>query len=291
MRCKFSIFLCVMKIFNTFTQYFRLIFMNIREIEYSRHFLVIAHGDYFPKNAFTAGKIFAKGFQKGLTLLVWESKMSDEFKAELEEERKSLGDTQFIVESVDGGFQDIVDMTERTETPMIFVEFSKKRGFYRPMNFFKGFRELRIPFVMMKDTMTKPNFDKILVPVAFLPEEKEKGSYSSNMGRFLGSEIQILQAKDYGTRAKKNVDAITKVYDGFELKYSVEMGKKDSFKVEKEAVEMASSGEYGMVLITNSRDYGLDDIIFGPKEQHLFKQTTTPLMCINPRGDLYVLCW
>ena len=111
------------------------------------------------------------------------------------------------------------------------------------------------------------------------------------MGRFLGSEIQILQAKDYGTRAKKNVDAITKVYDGFELKYSVEMGKKDSFKVEKEAVEMAMNGEYGMVLITNSRDYGLDDIIFGPKEQHLFKSTTTPLMCINPRGDLYVLCW
>lgn len=291
MRCKFSIFLCVMKIFNTFTQYFRLIFMNIREIEYSRHFLVIAHGDYFPKNAFTAGKIFAKGFQKGLTLLVWESKMSDEFKTELEEERKSLGDTQFIVESVDGGFQDIVDMTERTETPMIFVEFSKKRGFYRPMNFFKGFRELRIPFVMMKDNMPMPNFDKILVPVAFLPEEKEKGSYSSNMGRFLGSEIQVLQAKDYGTRAKKNVDAITKVYDSFELKYSVEMGKKDSFKVEKEAVEMAMNGEYGMVLITNSRDYGLDDIIFGPKEQHLFKQTTTPLMCINPRGDLYVLCW
>lgn len=291
MRCKFSIFLCVMKIFNTFTQYFRLIFMNIREIEYSRHFLVIAHGDYFPKNAFTAGKIFAQGFQKGLTLLVWESKMSDEFKTELEEERKSLGDTQFIVESVDGGFQDIVDMTERTETPMIFVEFSKKRGFYRPMNFFKGFRELRIPFVMMKDSMPMPDFKKILVPVAFLPEEKEKGSYSSNMGRFLGSEIQILQAKDYGTRAKKNVDAITKVYDGFELKYNVEMGKKDSFKVEKEAVEMASSGEYGMVLITNSRDYGLDDIIFGPKEQHLFKQTTTPLMCINPRGDLYVLCW
>ena len=265
--------------------------MNTREIEYSRHFLVLAHGDYFPKNAFTAGKIFAKGFQKGLTLLVWESEMSEEFKAELEEEKKSLGDIPFICESVDGGFEDIVSLTERTETPIIFVEFSKKRGFYRPMNFFKGFRDLRIPFVMLKDTMPALDFSKILVPVAFLPEEKEKGSYSSNMGRFLGSEIQILQAKDYGTRAKKNVDAITKVYDGFELKYSVEMGVKDSFKIEKQAVEMASEGNFGMILVTTSRDYGLDDIIFGPKEQHLFKQTTTPLMCINPRGDLYVLCW
>lgn len=280
-----------MKIFNTFTEYFLTIIMNIREIEYSRHFLVLAHGDYFPKNAFTAGKIFAKGFNKGLTMLVWESEMSAEFKSELEEEKKSLGDVPFICESVDGGFEDVVAMTERTETPMIFIEFSKKRGFYRPMNFFKGFRDLRIPFVMLKDTMSAPDFSKILVPVAFLPEEKEKGSYSSNMGRFLHSEITILQAKDYGTRAQKNVDAITKVYNGFELNYSVEKGTKDSFKVEKEAVEMAMNGEYGMVLITNSRDYGLDDIIFGPKEQHLFKQTTTPLMCINPRGDLYVLCW
>ena len=265
--------------------------MNTREIEYSRHFLVLAHGDYFPKNAFTAGKIFAKGFNKGLTMLVWESNMSEEFKAELEKEKQELGDIPFICESVDGGFEDIVSLTERTETPIIFIEFSKKRGFYRPMNFFKGFRDLRIPFVMLKDTMSAPDFSKILVPIAFLPEEKEKGSYSSNMGRFLHSEITILQAKDYGTRAKKNVDAITKVYDGFELKYSVEMGVKDSFKIEKQAVEMASEGNFGMVLVTTSRDYGLDDIIFGPKEKHLFNSTTTPLMCINPRGDLYVLCW
>lgn len=280
-----------MKIFNTFTQYFLQTNMNIREIEYCRHFLVIAHGDYFPKNAFTAAKIFAQGFKKGLTLLIWESKMSDEFSVELEEEKKSLADTPFICESIDGGFSDIVEMTERTETPMIFIEFSKKRGFYRPNNFFKGFRDLRIPFIMLKDNMSIPDFRKILVPVAFLPEEKEKGSYSSNMGRFLSSEIHILQAKDYGTRAQKNVDAITKVYDGFNLNYTVSKGSKDSFKIEKEAVEMASNGDYGMVLISNSRDYGIDDIIFGPKEQHLFKSTSTPLMCINPRGDLYVLCW
>ena len=280
-----------MKIFNTFTEYFLTIIMNIREIEYSRHFLVLAHGDYFPKNAFTAGKIFAKGFNKGLTMLMWESNMSEEFKAELEKEKQELGDIPFICESVDGGFEDIVSLTERTETPIIFVEISKKRGFYRPMNFFKGFSDLRIPFVMLKDTMSEPDFSKILVPVAFLPEEKEKGSYSSNMGRFLGSEITILQAKDYGTRSQKNVDAITKVYDGFELKYSIEKGTKDSFKIEKQAVEIASESDFGMVLVTTSRDYGLDDIIFGPKEKHLFNSTTTPLMCINPRGDLYVLCW
>ena len=144
-----------MKIFNTFTEYFLTIIMNLREIEYSRHFLVLAHGDYFPKNAFAAGKIFAKSFNKGLTMLVWESQMSDEFALALEEEKKSLGDVPFICESVDGGFEDIVQLTERTETPMIFIEFSKKRGFYRPMNFFKGFRDLRIPFIMMKDTMAE----------------------------------------------------------------------------------------------------------------------------------------
>jgi hypothetical protein len=69
------------------------------------------------------------------------------------------------------------------------------------------------------------------------------------------------------------------------------MGSKDSFKVEKEVTLSAIKNGYDMVIISTSRDYGLDDIILGPKEQHIFNATQVPLMCINPRGDLYVLCW
>ena len=34
----------------------------------------------------------------------------------------------------------------------------------------------------------------------------------------------------------------------------------------------------------------LDDIIFGPKEQHMVKKSEKPVLLVNPRGDLYALC-
>ena len=173
----------------------------------------------------------------------------------------------------------------------IFVETAKQSMFSNVMTIFKAFRGLRIPYVIIKENCEKIDFSNILVPVTYLPEEKEKAPYSCNMGRFLRSNIIVLQAKDYGSKTPANVKAITAFYDKFNLRYTVRQASKDSYKVEKEAVMKAKAENAGMVVISTSRDYGLDDMIFGPKEEHLFKIAEVPLMCINPRGDLYVLCW
>jgi hypothetical protein len=45
-----------------------------------------------------------------------------------------------------------------------------------------------------------------------------------------------------------------------------------------------------MLIISASRDYGLDDIFFGPKELKVIRQSPVPVMVINPRKDLYTLC-
>ncbi|HRG03930.1 MAG TPA: universal stress protein, partial [Paludibacteraceae bacterium] len=64
----------------------------------------------------------------------------------------------------------------------------------------------------------------------------------------------------------------------------------DSFKLDKEAVKAARENDYGIVIISASRDYGLDDLLFGPKEYHLIRRSDVPLLLVNPRGDLYTLC-
>jgi len=45
-----------------------------------------------------------------------------------------------------------------------------------------------------------------------------------------------------------------------------------------------------MIIVSASRDYGLDDILFGPKEYHVVKKSDIPVLLVNPRGDLYALC-
>lgn len=263
--------------------------MNIRDLSYSRHFLVVSDGQEFPSRAMECALQFARGFSKGLTLLSINETVSDAYRSAV-----AAVDTtgvNFIDAAADCTFDDLVEMSERTETPIMFFGVTKSGFFSRTMRIFEGLRDLRIPFVLVKHNCEEINLSKILVPVAYLTEEKEKAPYSSNMGRFLKSEIVVLQANDYGTKAARNVEAITKLYDKFELKYEVRKARKNSFKVEMEAARMARGEHAGMVVISTSRDYGLDDIIFGPKEKHIVSAATTPVMCINPRGDLYVLCW
>ena len=65
---------------------------------------------------------------------------------------------------------------------------------------------------------------------------------------------------------------------------------KSTKKIEMEAVNIAETKQVGLIIVSASRDYGLDDILFGPKESHVVKKSNIPVLLVNPRGDLYALC-
>ncbi len=151
-------------------------------------------------------------------------------------------------------------------------------------------RELRIPYLLFKDTFPIIDFKKVILPIGFLEEELEKAQFASAFGRFCNSEIKMLLANDYGSKATNNADKMQSLFDKFELNYTLEKATKDSFKVEREAIQVADKYNAGLIIVSASRDYGLDDIIFGPKEYHVVKKSPIPILLVNPRGDLYALC-
>jgi len=151
-------------------------------------------------------------------------------------------------------------------------------------------RNLRIPYVLFKDSFSALNLEKVLLPIGFLEEEVEKAQFASAFGRFCESEVNMLLANDYGSKAAKNADRMKELFDKFDFTYTLEKGEKDSFKIEMEAVNMAETKHAGLIIVSSSRDYGLDDILFGPKESHVVKRSNIPVLLVNPRGDLYALC-
>jgi hypothetical protein len=151
-------------------------------------------------------------------------------------------------------------------------------------------RDLRIPYLIFPDTFPILIPDKVLVPVNFLIEEIEKAQFAAAFGRFCNSEICLLTARDYGSKAQVNTQKISTVLDKFGLQYQQQTGKKDSFKIEYDAITKAAEENYNLIIASASREYGLDDIFFGPKELHLICKSSVPVMLINPRGDLYTLC-
>lgn len=152
-------------------------------------------------------------------------------------------------------------------------------------------RELRVPYIFVKNNISQEyNIETITLPITNLEEEKEKGPYCSSIARHFNSNVIIYQPKDYGSKAEININAVKTLFNSLDVKYNTKKGKKDSSNIELEACRLKNNDKNNILIISASRDYGLDDLIFGPKEKKIIKEATMPIMLINPRGDLYALC-
>lgn len=178
---------------------------------------------------------------------------------------------------------------EELEVSFLFIQLSEgKTKTIRAM--LSDCRELRIPYLFYKDSFKALDLSRVILPIGFLEEELEKAQFAAAFGRFCGSEIKMLLANDYGSKAATNAQKMKDLFDKFDFKYSLDKATKDSFKVEVESIQVAENYQAGLIIVSASRDYGLDDILFGPKEYHVVKKSDTPVLLVNPRGDLYALC-
>ena len=165
--------------------------------------------------------------------------------------------------------------------------------------------ELRIKNDSPEDTENHSKFKiqnskltSILVPVSMLEEEVYKAEICTYLARKTGAHLILLRARDYGSKAKQNTQRIiTHIQTiaertGETITYEERVAKGDSFHIHKELHLIASSpnSPIALVLLTASREYGLDDWLFGPPEQYVIRHSQVPVMLINPRADLFSLC-
>jgi nucleotide-binding universal stress UspA family protein len=141
----------------------------------------------------------------------------------------------------------------------------------------------------------------ILVPITMLEEEVYKAEICTYLARKTGAHLILLRANDYGSKAKRNTQRIiTHIQNiaertGETITYEERVAKSDSFHIHKELPTLSSTLQKEvrdglLILLTASREYGLDDWLFGPPEQYVIRHSQVPVMLINPRADLFSLC-
>ena len=166
-------------------------------------------------------------------------------------------------------------------------------------------REERRPYVFVTPTMTIKPLRRLLVPISMLEEETYKAEICTYIARKTGAHIILLQANDYGSHARQNVNRIVthirKVNERLKesspsdeqskpISYEIVLARKDSFQLTIEAAERQRDFQHDLLVLTASRDYGLDDILFGPPERKAIQRALVPVMLVNPREDLFSLC-
>ena len=164
-------------------------------------------------------------------------------------------------------------------------------------------REERRPYVVLKehDSLLLTPESNILVPVTMLEEEVYKAEICTYLARKTGAHLILLRANDYGSKAKQNTQRIiTHIQTiaertGDNITYEERVAKGDSFHIHKElhtytSLPFREGTEVGLIILTASREYGLDDWLFGPPEQYVIRHSPVPVMLVNPRADLFSLC-
>lgn len=139
----------------------------------------------------------------------------------------------------------------------------------------------------------------ILVPITMLEEEVYKAEICTYLARKTGAHLILLRANDYGSKAKRNMQRIiTHIQTiaertGETITYEERVATGDSFHIHKELhtiLPLKREDRGGLILLTASREYGLDDWLFGPPEQYVIRKSPVPVMLVNPRADLFSLC-
>lgn len=177
---------------------------------------------------------------------------------------------------------------------IVRVECENKAGVIQ--KHLNALREERRPYVFITNTMNIKPLHRLLVPVSMLEEETYKAEICTYLARKTGAHIILLQANDYGSHARQNVNRIVTHIKGVmertgeTISYEVAQAKKNSFKLTQEAAERQRDFRHDLLILTASRDYGLDDILFGTPERKAIQRALVPVMLVNPRDDLFSLC-
>jgi hypothetical protein len=165
-------------------------------------------------------------------------------------------------------------------------------------------REERRPYVFVTNTMNVKTLNRLLVPVSMLEEETYKAEICTYLARKTVAHIILLQANDYGSHARQNVNRIVTHIKAVNerlssnsdsgqtanISYEISIAKKDSFHLVQESAERQRDFRHDLLILTASREYGLDDILFGPPERKAIQRSLVPVMLVNPREDLFSLC-
>ena len=163
-------------------------------------------------------------------------------------------------------------------------------------------REERRPYVVTTPLVSNLSpLISILVPVTMLEEEVFKAEICTYLARKTGAHLILLRANDYGSKAKRNTQRIIAHIQtivertGTNITYEERVAKGDSFHIHKElhtytSLPFREGTGVGLIILTASREYGLDDWLFGPPEQYVIRHSPVPVMLVNPRADLFSLC-
>lgn len=178
---------------------------------------------------------------------------------------------------------------------VIGVDARGEGGLFNKRRALRFIQPSRLPVLTVgKQGPVADAFRQVVLPVDIGRQAKEKALWAGYFSRFYQATIHILHCRyaDEGLRQQvdDNIAFVEKLYQNLDVKYQLdEVAIQPS--LDRYALEFAPTMGATLVVAIMTRYRTLADILMGVEEKKLVGNPTDfPVLCINQRDDLYVLC-
>ena len=171
-----------------------------------------------------------------------------------------------------------------------------------PSTLLKTFADCKIAYLVVGDHCSAPNDqwpETTVLSLDHRRESKEKLIWGSYMVRFFGSRLTLATPdyKDALFREKlhNNILFTQKMYRSLGVDYSLKAIAVSGFTPPDLAIVDNCPPPYAshrmlISMTTDRRDRDLGDLLGGTTERKLLQRSSMPILFLNQRDDLYVLC-
>lgn len=181
----------------------------------------------------------------------------------------------------------------------IVAQVEKHAGWRNAMSrkaLLRNFADCKTAFLVaqepLRDTATMSN---VAMSIDFKKESKDKIIWSSYFPRFGNCNMHVLyyDYKDEFLRNKwyANMTQLHKLYSGLEQKFQPHIMQSKSTFSDINALRYSAQQGYGMLIsVTTKEKDGLEFFIGVQEWRTIVNKERIPILFLNPREDLYVLC-
>lgn len=156
----------------------------------------------------------------------------------------------------------------------------------------KIIRKARIPyFVVQKNSPVPDERKNLVLPMDFRREAKQKLGWTTYFSLNLKIAIDLVYYENPQNNLKKNIQFASSFFNNYALNYKHITQLKRNKSIEKSAINYADEIDaFCFSLLISSKENLITKIFGFPETSMLANSGGIPVLCINPKKDLYIPC-
>lgn len=200
-----------------------------------------------------------------------------------------------------GDWKTVIDSLATTFNAVLAITLcnpsAPRKAFTHPKQVVKNFRDCNIAYLVINSDFHKPRFkiENTVLTIDHLRESKEKLIWASYLARFFNSRIRILHFdyRDATLRMRwhNNMRYLDKIFSSLNITYSAEVIQGSELGNPDLAALKIDSIDLFIFLVPDKRDRDLGDLFTtSPELRILQNNRNLPILMLNQRDDLYIMC-